>query len=69
MDMKEVLEHVRGDLRKRPDGHFSEVYFRIRERGASSTDIHAVLYELLKRDEIAIMNGKWRLLKERRKAS
>jgi hypothetical protein len=35
MDMKKVLEHVRGDLRKRTDSHFFEVYFRIRERGAS----------------------------------
>lgn len=69
MDMKEVLEHVRGDLRKRPDSHFSEVYFRIRERGASSTDIHAALYEMLKRDEVITTSGKWRLAVERRQAS
>jgi hypothetical protein len=62
MDMKDVLEHVRRDLRKRPDSHFSEVYFRIRERGASSTDVHAALYEMLKRDEVATTSGKWRLV-------
>jgi hypothetical protein len=69
MDMKEVLEQVRGDLRKRPDSHFSEVYFRIRERGASSTDIHAALYEMLKRDEVVTTSGKWRLAVDRRTAS
>jgi len=69
MDMKQVLEHVRGDLRERPDSHFSEVYFRIRERGASSSDIHAALYEMLKRDEVVTTSGKWRLAVERRKAS
>jgi hypothetical protein len=71
MDMKDVLEHVRRDLRKRPDSHFSEVYFRIRERGASSTDVHAALYEMLKRDEVATTSGKWRLVApiERQKAS
>ena len=31
MDMKQALEHVRGDLRERPGSHFSEVYLRIME--------------------------------------
>jgi hypothetical protein len=71
MDMKEVLRHVRGDLQKRPDSHSSEVYFRIRERGASSTDVHTALYEMLKRDEAITTSGKWRLVTpiERRQAS
>jgi hypothetical protein len=71
MDMKEVLEHVRGDLRKRPDSHLSEVFFRIRERGASSIDIRSALYEMLKRDEVITSSGKWRLVapREPRKAS
>lgn len=69
MDMKEVLEHVQRDLRKRPDSHFSEVYFRIRECGVSSTDIRTALYEMLKRDEVVTTSGKWRLAVERRQAS
>jgi len=59
MDMKEVMDHVRGELRERPDSHFSEVYFRILERGASSTNVHTALYEMLKRDEVRIKDGKW----------
>ena len=55
--MKDVLEHVRGDLRKQPDSHLSEVFFRIRDRGASRIDIHAALYEMLKRDEVVTTRG------------
>ncbi len=71
MDMKHVMEWVRADLRERPYSHFSDVYFRIRERGASSTNVHTALYEMLKRDEVRIKDGKWRLMAavERRKAS
>ena len=71
MDMKKVMEHVRGDLRERPNSHFSEVYFRALERGARSTDVHTALYEMLKRDEVKIKDGKWRLVApvERRRAS
>jgi len=70
MDMKEVLEHVRGDLRAQPDSHFSEVYFRVLKRGASSTNVHTALYEMLKRDEVKIKEGKLRLAApvERRRA-
>jgi hypothetical protein len=71
MDMKEVMEHVRVDLRERPDSHFSEVYLRILKRGASSTDVHTALYEMLKRDEVRIKEGKWRMAAsaDRRRAS
>jgi hypothetical protein len=71
MDMKRVMECVRADLRERPDSHFSDVYFRILKRGASSTNVHTALYEMLKRDEVRIKDGKWRLMAavERRKAS
>ncbi len=71
MDMKRVMECVRADLREWPDSHFSDVYFRILERGASSTNVHTALYEMLKRDEVRIKDGKWRLMAavERRKAS
>jgi hypothetical protein len=62
MDMKRVMEWVRADLRERPDSHFSDVYFRILERGASSTNVHTALYEMLKRDEVRIKDGKWRLM-------
>jgi hypothetical protein len=30
----------------------------------SSTEVRNALYELLKRDEVATTNGKWRLLAE-----
>ena len=40
------------------DSHFSDVYFRILERGASSTSVHTALYEMLKRDEVRIKDGK-----------
>jgi hypothetical protein len=71
MDMKEVMQHVRTDLRARPDSHFSEVYLRILKRGASSTNVHTALYEMLKRDEVKIKEGRWRLVApiERRRAS
>jgi len=69
MDMKEVMERVRADLRERPNSRFSEVYFRVNENKVTSTEAHDAFYELLKRDEISTTNGKWRLLKERRKAS
>jgi hypothetical protein len=61
MDMKEVLEHVRGDLRARPDSHFSEIYLRLTDRKVRSSDVQTALYEMLKRDEVKIKGGKWRL--------
>jgi hypothetical protein len=71
MDMKEVLEYVRGDLRARPDSHSSEIYFRLTQRKVSSSDVHTALYEMLKRDEVKTKAGKWRLAApvERRRAS
>ena len=61
MDMKEVMVHVRRDLRDRPDSHFSEVCFRVLKRGASTSEVHTVFYEIPKRDEVTIIGGKWRL--------
>ena len=69
MDMKEVMERVRADIRERPNSHSSEIYFRVIESKVTNTEAHNALYELLKRDEVATTNGKWRLLKEREKAS
>jgi hypothetical protein len=69
MDMKEIMEKVRADLRERPNSHFSEVYFRVTENKVTSIELHNAVYELLKRDEIATNGGKWRLLEQRRKAS
>jgi len=71
MDMKQVLEHVRGDLRERPDSHFSEVYLRILKGGTSGADVRTALYEMLKRDEVKIKEGEWRLvaLLQQRRAS
>jgi hypothetical protein len=69
MDMKEVMERVRADIRERPNSHSSEIYFRVIESKVTSSEVHNALYELLKRDEVATTNGKWRLLEERKKAS
>jgi hypothetical protein len=71
MDVKQVLELVRGDLRERPDSRFSEVYLRILDRGTSGADVRTALYEMLKRDEVKFKAGKWRLvaLVQRRRAS
>ena len=70
MEMKEVLENVRGDLRARPDSHFSDIYMRLIDRKVKSSDINTALYEMLERDEVRIKEGKWRLAAqvERRRA-
>jgi hypothetical protein len=70
-DRKQILEHVRGDLRERSDSHCSEVYLRIVKRDTSGADVRAALYEMLKRDEVKIKEGKWRLvaLVQQRRAS
>jgi hypothetical protein len=71
MDTKDVMNHVREELRERPDSHFSEIYFRTVERGASSTNLREALTEMLERDEVRIKDGRWRLIApvERRRAS
>jgi hypothetical protein len=33
MDMKDVMNHIREDLREQPDSHFSEIHFRTVKRG------------------------------------
>jgi hypothetical protein len=62
MDMKDVLNHVRIDLREKPDSHFSEICFRTLKHGASGSEVGAALTEILKRDEVRIIDGKWRLI-------
>jgi hypothetical protein len=70
MKMEEVMEHVRRELRERSNSHFSEIYFRVIKNNVTSTEVHNALYELLKRDEVASTNGRWRMVEEeRRKAS
>ena len=71
MDMKEVMERVRADLREHPHSRFSEVYFRMLEGGARNTDVRTALYEMLKRDEVHVKQGRWRLVApvEQRRAS
>jgi hypothetical protein len=71
MDMKDVMKHVREGLREQPDSHFSEIYFRTVERGASNANVRDALAEILKRDEVRIKDGKWRLITrvERRKSA
>jgi hypothetical protein len=71
MDMKDVINQVREDISKQPDSHFSEVYLRTVERGVTATDVRAALYEMLKRDEVRIKDGKFRMIApvERRKSA
>jgi hypothetical protein len=71
MDMKDVLNHVREELRAQPDSHFSEIYFRTIKHGASITEVREALVEILKRDEVRIKDGKWRLIAtvERRRSA
>jgi hypothetical protein len=71
MEMKDVLNHVRQDLREQPDSHFSEIYLRTLKHGASGTEVREALAEILERDEVRINDGKWRLIApvERRKSA
>jgi hypothetical protein len=71
MDMKDVMNQVREDIRKQPGSHFSDVYLRTVERGASGGDVRAALYEMLKRDEVRIKDGKFRMIApvERRRSA
>jgi hypothetical protein len=62
MDMKDVMNQVREELRKQPDNHFSEIYFRLVEYGASGGDVRMALTEMLERDEVRIIAGKWKLI-------
>jgi hypothetical protein len=71
MDIKDVVSHIREELREQPDINFSEIYFRTVEHGVSSADVRAALVEMLNQDEIRIKDGKWRLATrvERRKSA
>jgi hypothetical protein len=71
MEMKDVLNHVREELRERPGSHFSDIYFRTVKHGVSGTEVSEALTEILKRDEVRIKDGKWRLVApvERRKSA
>jgi hypothetical protein len=71
MDMEDVMENIRADLRERPDSHFSEIYVRSVERGASGATVRRALSGMLQRDEIRITDGKWRLIApvQRRKSA
>ena len=71
MDMTNVMNHVREELREQPDINFSEIYFRSVERGVSSAEVRGALVEMLNRNEIRIKDGKWRLASsgERRKSA
>jgi hypothetical protein len=71
MEMKDVLNHVRAELREHPDSHFSEIFFRTVKYGASTSEVSEALTEILKRDEVRIKDGKWRMIAavERRKSA
>ena len=69
MDRKELMSKIRADLRERPNSHFSEIYFRVTANKVSSTEVHNAFYELLKRDQISRIGGKWCPREERREAS
>ena len=71
MDIKELMENIRADLRDRPNSHFSEIYVRSVERGASGAMVRRALSGMLERDEIRVEDGKWRMSApvERRKSA
>jgi plasmid stability protein len=71
MDMKDVMNHARTELREQPDSHFAEIYLRTVKHGASSAEVREALTEILKRDEVRIKDGKWRLVApfERRRSA
>jgi hypothetical protein len=71
MDMTDVMNHVREELREQPEINFSEIYFRTVEHGVSSAEVRGALVEMLNRNEIRIKDGKWRLASsvERRKSA
>jgi hypothetical protein len=71
MDMKDVMNHIRKELREQPGSRFSEIYLRTVEHGASGANVREALTEMLKRDEIRINEGQWRLIApvERRKSA
>lgn len=54
MDMKQVLEHVRGDLRERPDSHFSESTYESSNAELAVPTFAPPSTRLLKRDEVKI---------------
>jgi hypothetical protein len=66
----DVLNHVREGLRERPDSHFAEIYLRTVKQRAG-TEVNEALTEILKRDEVRIKDGKWRLIApvERRRSA
>jgi hypothetical protein len=62
MDIKDVMNHVREELREQPGSHFSEIYFRTVEHGANIAEAIEALTEILKRNEVRIEDDKWRLV-------
>jgi hypothetical protein len=71
MDMKDVMNHVREELREQPDSYFAEICFRTVEHGANCGDVFEALTEMLRKNEVRIKDGKWRLIApvERRKSA
>ena len=71
MDMKDVMNYVREDLREQPDTQFAEIYFRTVKHGASGAEVRQAITEILKRGEVRVKDGKWRLIApvERRRSA
>jgi hypothetical protein len=62
MEMKDVMNYVREDLREQPDSHFAGIYLRTVKHGASGAKVRQAITEILTRDEVRIKDGKWRLI-------
>jgi hypothetical protein len=77
MDMKDVMNYIREELREQPDLQFSEIYirtviyFRTIEHRVASADVGNALIEMSNRNEIRVKDAKWRLAPgvERRKSA
>jgi hypothetical protein len=70
MELRDVMAAVREDLSNDNGSLFYEMFVRVSDKHPVTVNqLHNAVYELLKRDEIAVLDGKWFLLEERRKVA
>jgi hypothetical protein len=68
MEQRDVKAHIRTYLRERPNSKFAEVFYGVTKHGATSTEVHNAMYEMLKNDELQCAgNCRWNICE--RKAS
>jgi|HubBroStandDraft_6_1064221.scaffolds.fasta_scaffold396409_1 hypothetical protein len=62
MEMKDVMNSVRVAIREQPDSPPLRDLLSISGTRASSVNVPEALTEMLKRDDVSINDGKWRLI-------